>query len=529
MKHPLWRDLALGALVLAISAYAWNFSNLSVPNERTRAYLTVALYDLRTLQIDSPVQRFGHVYDLATFDGHYFTDKAPGSSFLALPVYAGLRAFHPPEALTIDQILNAIRSYLMLPAGLLGFLALRWLLRRLAVSEPCLDLVSLSYALGSAALHYTSAFYGHVLVATCALLSLLAWARAGALAAAYTDPAGARIRFWPALLAGAAAGLAGLIEYQAVVLSALLALPALRLGPRRALLPAAGFALGALPFAASLLLYNKRAFGSPFELSYHHLVDPSLQALHGAGLAGATKPTLEAFRGLLFSAHRGLFATSPLLALGLLALLWPNSRMALVLRALLLLASTYFLVIVASSSVWFGGWSYGPRLLIPLMALLALSVGLFSERYRDLSVITIPLASAALFGLVCNQLLQVTFSEPPPDVSQPLIQSALPMLKAGLAAPNLGCKFAALSRANLWPLLVMVSCAALIIAASGRLFGSRALHAVGAFTLAAVALWALVHFSKAPTPQESEGWLKFMSDLSARETSCKPVQPPPAR
>lgn len=523
MKHPLWRDLALGALVLAISAYAWNFSNLSVPNERTRAYLTVALYDQRTLQIDSSVQRFGHVYDLATFDGHYFTDKAPGSSFLALPAYAALRALHPPEALTIDQILNAIRSGLMLPAGLLGFLALRWLLRRLAVSELCLDLVSLSYALGSAALHYASAFYGHVLVATCALLALLAWAHAGALS---VQPTGARLRFLPALAAGAAAGLAGLIEYQAVVLSALLALPALRLGLRRALLPAAGFALGALPFAAALLLYNKRAFGAPFELSYHHLVDPSLQALHGAGLAGATKPTLEAFRGLLFSEHRGLFATSPLLGLGLLALLWPHVRMALVLRVLLLLASSYFLVIVASSSVWYGGWSYGPRLLIPLSSLLALAVALLSERYRDRPLITIPLASAALFGLVCNQLLQVTFSEPPPEVAQPLIQSALPMLQAGLASPNLACKFAPLSRANLWPLLPLVACAASIIAASGRLFGSRVLHAAGASSLAACALWALLHFSKAPTPEESGGWLKFMRDLSARETSCKPVPPP---
>jgi hypothetical protein len=327
------------------------------------------------------------------------------------------------------------------------------------------------------------------------------------------------------LLAGAAAGLAGLIEYQAVVLSALLVLPAVRHGLRRALVPAAAFALGALPFAALLLFYNERAFGSPFELSYHHLVDPSLQALHGAGLAGATKPTLEAFIGLLFSAHRGLLASSPLFGVGLLALLWPNPRMALVLRAFLLLSAAYFLVIVASSSVWYGGWSYGPRLLIPLLCLLALSVGLFAERYRDRPLLSVPLASAALFGLACNQLMQVTFSEPPPEVAQPLIQSALPMLKAGLAGPNLGCKVAPLTSRNLWPLVPLVSCAALTIAASGRLFGSRVLHAIGASSLAAAVLWATLHFSKAPTPQESEGWLKFMADLSARETSCKKLTP----
>lgn len=527
MKHPLWRDLVLGALVLAVSAYAWNFSNLTAPNERTRAYLTVALFDQRSFSVDAPVQRFGHVYDLASFDGHYFTDKAPGSSFLALPAYAVLRAKHQPEQLTIDDILNTVRTYLMLPFGLLGFLALRWLLRRLAVSEPCLDLVSLSYALGSTALHYATAFYGHVLVATCALVSLLCWACAGAFVRGEREELSAP-GWSAALFAGAAAGLAGLIEYQAVVLSVLLVLPAASFGLRRALGQAALFVLGALPFAALLLFYNKRAFGSPFELSYHHLVDPSLQALHGSGLAGATKPTLAAFNGLLFSPHRGLFTTSPLLGIGLIALCWPNPRMHPVLRALLLLVAGYFLVIVASSSVWFGGWSYGPRLLIPLLGPLAVAAGLFLERYRDQSIVTLPLAVAALFGLVANQLMQVTFSEIPPEVAQPLIHSALPMLKAGLAAPNLGCKFAPLGRENLWPLLPLLFSVALAIAGGGRLFGLRALHQVCSLGLAALSFWAVVHFVPAPSAQDSEGWLRFMRDLSARETSCK-KEPPPAQ
>jgi hypothetical protein len=529
VKHPLWRDLVLGALVLAVLAYAWNFSNLTAPNERTRAYLAIALWDQRTFSVDSSVQRFGHVYDLATFDGHYFTDKAPGSSFLALPVYAALRADRAPEQLTIEQILNAIRSYLMVPAGLLGFLALRWLLRRLAVSEPCLDLVSLGYALGSAALHYATAYYGHVLVATCALLSLLAWARAGALSGQRDNPELPARGSWPAAIgAGAAAGLAGLIEYQAVVLSVLLVVPALGFRWRRALGQGALFVSGALPFAALLLFYNKRAFGSPFELSYHHLVDPSLQALHGSGLAGATKPTLAAFLGLSFSAHRGLFSTSPLLGVGLLALLWPNPRMPTVLRALIALVAVYFLVIVASSSVWFGGWSYGPRLLIPLFAPLAVSAGLFAERYRENALITVPLAAAALFGLICNQLMQVTFSEAPPEVTQPLVQSALPMLKAGLAAPNLGCKFAPLGIQNLRPLVPLLLSVALAIAGSGRLLGLRVLHMVCALGLASVAFAALVYFVPAPEPKDSEGWLRFMRDLSARETSCR-VEAPGSR
>jgi hypothetical protein len=514
----------LGAVVLAVLAYAWNFSSLSAPNERTRAYLTVALFDEHTFAVDQSLQRFGHVLDLATFKGHYYTDKAPGSSLLALPVYALLRSSHKPEQLSIEVILNAIRSYVMLPAGLLGFLALRWLLRRLHVSEPALDIASLSYALGSAALHYATAFYGHVLVATAVLLSLLAWAQSGALtqrSARLLPTSAQRPRYGSALMAGAAAGLAGLIEYQAVVLSVLLILPVASFGLRRALGLALAFVLGALPCAALLLFYNQRAFGSAFELSYHHLVDPSLQALHGAGLAGATKPTLAAFNGLLFSAHRGLFSTSPALGLGLVALFLPNARMSLVLRALLLLAATYLLLIVASSSVWFAGWSYGPRLLIPLLAFLAVSLGLLLEHYRNQSLVTLSVAAAALFGLVCCQLMQLTFSEPPPEVAQPIVHSALPMLKAGLVAPNLACKLVPLASKNLWPLAPLLISVAATIAGSGRVLGSRSLHLLLSTGLAAAAFFAFVQSVMPPTPQESAGWLAFMRELSIRETSCK--------
>src|SRR5262245_57034982 len=78
----------LGALLCGLGlcqlAYSWMYSAISVPNERTRMYLTVALVDHGTFAIDAPLQRFGRVYDLARFGGHYYTDKAPGASLLAV-------------------------------------------------------------------------------------------------------------------------------------------------------------------------------------------------------------------------------------------------------------------------------------------------------------------------------------------------------------------------------------------------------------------------------------------------------------
>lgn len=120
MKRSV-REGLLSALVVAILAYSSSFSELTVPNERTRAYLTIALFEEHTLAIDEPVRRFGQPLDLATFKGHFYTDKAPGSSVLALPLYAAARAFYPPSELPLGRVLTLVRYALMVPSGSSAF------------------------------------------------------------------------------------------------------------------------------------------------------------------------------------------------------------------------------------------------------------------------------------------------------------------------------------------------------------------------------------------------------------------------
>ena len=109
------RELGLVLLVLFVTSYAWMFSRVSVPNERTRVYLTMALVDHGTLAIDAPLRRFGSVYDLAQFRGRYFTDKAPGTSFLAVPIYAFVRLWSEPNDWDIVELCNLFRTWLILP------------------------------------------------------------------------------------------------------------------------------------------------------------------------------------------------------------------------------------------------------------------------------------------------------------------------------------------------------------------------------------------------------------------------------
>jgi hypothetical protein len=511
-------ELTWCALVLAALSYAWLFSSAGAPNERTRLYLTASLVDEGSLAIDGSLKRFGKVLDLARHDQRTFTDKAPGSSLLAVPAYGALRLFRPAASITSHELVSLGRTWVMLPFALLGFVLLRRLLDGVGVSAAARDLVSVGYALGSPAFHYGTAFYGHVLVSTLLIATLLLLLRAGVLGGAAVSTARRRTLL---VAAGACAGLMGLTEYQAIVASLLCALPIV-LAPRGARVESlVAYGLGALPFAAALLVYNALCFGGPFELSYHHLAAKRLQDLHGFGLAGATYPTAAALGGLSFSLHRGLVPTAPLLALGVVGLFSERRRMPRGLWTCALGIVLYFVLIVASSSVWFGGWAFGPRLLIPILPLLALAAALLLDRADSLAMRALA-GAAAVFGVLYNGLVQLTFGELPLSARRPLADSVRPMLEAGVVSPNLACKLEPLSLANLWPAALLG--AALVVTLALRApEATRARRAARALvSLVAPALVLAILWRQPPTitPPQLASWVGMTRKFVAQETRC---------
>jgi hypothetical protein len=518
--NPRTRDALLCALVLLQLAYSWMYSQISVPNERTRVYLTLAIVDDGTLAIDGPVRRFGAVYDLANFRGHYFTDKAPGASLLAVPVYAVARLLKPAAAFSAVDVINLVRTYLMLPIGLLGFVLLRSLLRSLRISEPTLDVSSLSFSLGSALLHYGAAFYSHAIVAVLALATLRCLSWVGMLSASgVSQPRSSqRRRTFGLLAAGACAGACGLTEYQAVPLAALLGLP-LVLGPSTSRLrDLTWFALGAAPFAAALLAYNALAFGAAFALSYQHLVGAGLQDLHGEGLVGATYPHWSALVGLLIDQHRGLLITAPFLGLGLVGLVRPTPLMPRALWITLSCSIAYFLLIVASSSVWYGGWSFGPRLLVPVMGLLAVAAAFAMEGWRANPFAQGVFRTAAVLGVLYQQAVSATFPELPPEFRRPLPDAVLPLLRVGAAAPNLVCKLLPLGPGNWIPLAVLVAYTVALLVRRGLAGQPRV--ALGSL-IAALSLFGLLALlPPSIDSQQQLRWLRQVRAWRADEQRC---------
>lgn len=165
--------------------------------------------------------------------------------------------------------------------------------------------------------------------------------------------------------AGAALALAVLARPQSAAFVPLLfAFLALRAGDIRRGALAIARTLPALAVAAAITIaYNLIRFGDPLTFGYEPPADP-----------GFTTPLAEGASGLLLSPEKSilLFAPAIVLAPFALAALWRRERAA---TALLigLFATTF--VLAATWHSWMGGWSWGPRLVIPGVAVLLVALG----------------------------------------------------------------------------------------------------------------------------------------------------------
>jgi hypothetical protein len=131
---------------------------------------------------------------------------------------------------------------------------------------------------------------------------------------------------------------------------------------------AAALAVAAGAFIIFLLWRNAYLHGSPFEFGY-----PSA-AEGGKALNSFETPLATGLFGFLVSPGKSIFLFSPPILLAFLGLprLWRGDRgLAFVAAA----APVVYLIFFATYTQWEGGYCYGPRYLVPALALLGLGVG----------------------------------------------------------------------------------------------------------------------------------------------------------
>ena len=117
-----------------------------------------------------------------------------------------------------------------------------------------------------------------------------------------------------------------------------------------------------------LLGYNVLAFGSPWEMGYFHHATAIFARVHNArNPLGLRPPDLSLIGPLLWGGYRGLLFYAPILLLAGPGWLLLIARRRIALASVSLAIVTAVFVVNLSYPEWTGGWSTGPRLLVPLI------------------------------------------------------------------------------------------------------------------------------------------------------------------
>ncbi|MBP7686007.1 MAG: hypothetical protein KBB95_29110, partial [Deltaproteobacteria bacterium] len=435
-----WASVALVACVyLYVVPY---YPALNNPNENVRVYMTAALVDDGTYDIGGPRARWGWVNDAACVDRFpdgtllpcdggapanatraYYSVKAPGASFLGVPGYALYRALSGGEGdVSLRWSVYSMRlSGTILPT-LLFLIGLHRFLGRHTRRRHLRELAFFGVGLGSVMVGYAYLFASHTQSAACAFgaFMILYDAREQARQRAAKGRRSA-VTWDSAAAAGMLAAGASLFEYPCFVLSALLsvyALVAIRPLPR-----IFGFAMGAMVPTLLMMHFQWRAFGNPLSPGHLFVENPAFRAGHQEGFFGAESFHWDGAFSLLFDGRLGMFATSPLLALGLAGLLAvlvaPEARGRRVDALVATLACVGLYVFICFMNIWHAGWSIGPRYLVALVPFLGFFGMVALDRLsRRASVMAAALGLGLLLaGFVSASLPSIYYPHLMPEIS----------------------------------------------------------------------------------------------------------------
>jgi len=399
-------------------------------NQNSRFALVRALVAQRTIQIDDYHKATG---DKAFFQGHYYSDKAPGQAFAAAPVVAAARPLLRVSGVDPDSASGvALLSYVAtlatasIPLAVAAVMLL-FVARKLGAPPGGRHFAALVLGLGTPAWAYATLLIGHCMAGAALMVAFAA-------ALGLADPISPRRQLLRALALGVACGWAGFTEYPAGLAALLVAGFALLVvwpaGTAATARVGAGILVGASGFVVALLAYHDSAFGSPFA----HPLQFLDQIPYHSERQFVFPPAATAW-DLLFGRARGIFALSPVLLAAPVGfvLAWRardgdvrKRRLAI---GLCVAVTVFYWLLNASFVNPGGGWIYGPRLLsasLPFLCCgLAFAFARASRRVRALLVVL------ALTGAAITFVVVSTNVQPPEDLRRPVSQRLWPSFKAG--------------------------------------------------------------------------------------------------
>jgi len=489
----------LAAIAIAYLYIFPYFPKIKSANELPRLYLVKAMVDEHTFAIDDGVARYGPTADVSPSQGHWYSNKAPGSSFAVVPAYAVINIATEPglgATMWIARFFGGI-------VPMIFFLWLAWgFLERFAPDPAIRRLVLLAYAFGSMAMTYSLVFYSHQLGAICIASS---WMLA-------VDAVDGKRGLGAMAAAGFLAGASALVDYQAIFAAlpiAIYVIARLWGRPWKQLYRAIAVAVpAALVPIIVLLLYHTACFGSPWRTGYD--ASQTFAKFHQQGFLGLTELRWQAFIGSTVKADNGLVTLSPWLllaipgvfalgsglylpdrrssdparrsagkfvlilgaiiaalgaTLGLLTSIDPGTRYwvvdgPIVIGIVMVAAGTWeivparggdrgtaligvavaviYLLFISALNFWRGGWGVGPRYITAMLPFLLPAVAAMLTTWRERPILLGVASALVIVGVVVYSLSSATFPYWPDRFHHPLYDVTFRLLGEDLVAPNLG-------------------------------------------------------------------------------------------
>ena len=413
-RHPsVW----VFAILWASDSFTWQGRDW---NSASRLMLTYAVVDRGTVRIDGLEDQ---TRDLARYRDHWFTDKTPGFSIAAIPPYWLAKTVRklPDHPLNAKGFAHWEADYWItlgtsgLATALTGAILVAMAMRLGCRPRPA-GLLGLAYGLATPASVYATLAYGH---------QLAAFGLFAAFALLVEPESRVRLR---SVLAGFLAAFASVVEIQVGPVSAILGLSmiALVIAGRRPAACLVCFGLGAAIPTLVLLGYNFIAFDSPWKMGYFFLVMDRFVEVHSPdNPLGLIRPDLAKIRELLWGERRGLITFAPIVALTPLGLVLMIFQKRAALAGLIASILVAIFLVNLSYPEWTGGWTTGPRLLVPLLPFACLAVAPILATNRKVLLVSGLLLGISgwiemlLFGAVGGRI--------PDGIARPLIDGVWPI------------------------------------------------------------------------------------------------------
>ena len=473
VSESLRGQAALIALFALIAAF-WgaNLTGFLVSNDGSHIALARALALRGETRID-PDKDLTIGIDLAERDGHQYSDRPPGTAFLALPAiwfgaqldawlfersrehggfvaapacpaYLATYAEHYPDGrpLATYQGTALAAGVHAVIVGLLGLLALERLLLRFGVDLGGRLFALFGVGVGSLWGPYSTVLLSHGSAIACTAGFMLAVERV-------------RVRKDAAPGLSALAGLAGAAAI-ACEYSLLIVVPTavLLLAPRRSWMFVAA---GAVPVAIVTALYHAAAFGSPFAIGYDHHVTFDFAHSLRTTFAGSIFEGLWTLLGL--GSGAGVLARSPVLWVGFAALLtvregsWGTLKLPHAVTSLRrwLAAFAPWVALLALHETPWGGATQDYRYLAPLLPLLGVGLGLAWQRAAAANpALAVLLVLLAMFSahLVWFRFVRWHGAGVFPSLAVGLVLGSLVAMYGGLFAAVVSRRKTVVERAN---------------------------------------------------------------------------------